>query len=306
MSDEATLNYFRANKVAQLMDGLVGDLLKSKPAEPYAFLEKRLEKVKECQPPYTLVLVRHGESQWNVENKFTGWVDVELSEKGEKEADAGGKALKEAGYSFDVAYTSVLKRAIHTCWRVLTGLDQCYIPTHRDWRLNERFYGGLTGLDKKETVQKHGPDQVQIWRRSFDVPPPPLEKSNQYHPTKDPKYKNIPAKDLPDTECLKDTIVRCLPLWEGEIAPALRSGKKVLIAAHGNTIRAICKHLDNIPEDLITGLEIPTGIPMAYKLDANLKPIADPEAVAPLNARFIGDPAVVKAAQDKVKNQTKA
>eukprot|EP00668_Euglena_longa_P015893 GGOE01020069.1.p1 GENE.GGOE01020069.1~~GGOE01020069.1.p1 ORF type:complete len:313 (+),score=100.84 GGOE01020069.1:75-941(+) len=288
------------------MDTLVGDLLRDKPGEPYAYLQKQLQKVKETQPPYTLVLVRHGESRWNQENRFTGWVDVDLSEKGQQEADAGGKALKQAGFTFDIAFTSVLKRAIHTLQRVLDGIDQAWLPTVRTWRLNERNYGALTGLDKKETVKKHGPDQVQVWRRSFDIPPPPLEKSSEFHPFNDRKYASMSAKDLPDTECLKDTIIRCLPLWENEIAPALRSGKKVLIAAHGNTIRAICKHLDNISEDAITGLEIPTGIPMAYSLDANLKPIPSADACAPLSAKFIGDPAVVKAAQEKVKNQTKA
>lgn len=288
------------------MDGLVGDLLKSKPSLPHQFLIDRLQKIKECQPPYTLVLVRHGESEWNQANRFTGWVDVELSEKGEKEASAGGKALCEAGYKFDVAYTSVLKRAIHTLWRVLDANDQNWLPTIRDYRLNERNYGGLTGLDKKETVQKHGPEQVQIWRRSFDVPPPPLEKTSEFHPCNEKKYANMDKSLLPDTECLKDTIARCLPLWKEDIGPALKSGKKVLIAAHGNTIRAICMHLDGISEDDITGLEIPTGIPMAYTLDENLRPIVDPEAVSPLSAKFIGDPAVVKAAQDKVKNQTKA
>jgi len=256
--------------------------------------------------PYTLVLVRHGESVWNQENKFTGWVDVDLSEKGREEAAAGGKALKDAGLEFDVAYTSVLKRAIHTLWSCLDGIDQAWIPQHMTWRLNERMYGALAGLDKKETVAKHGTEQVLIWRRSFDIPPPVLDKESKYHPIHDPKYKGLDPKDIPDTESLKDTIARVLPLWNAEIAPALKSGKRILIAAHGNSIRAICKHLDNIPEDVIPSLEIPTGIPLVYQLDDDLKPIPWPDACAPLTAKFIGDPEVVKAAQEKVKNQTKA
>eukprot|EP00994_Dinema_validum_P000816 NODE_1159_length_1071_cov_155.068493_g895_i0.p1 GENE.NODE_1159_length_1071_cov_155.068493_g895_i0~~NODE_1159_length_1071_cov_155.068493_g895_i0.p1 ORF type:complete len:274 (+),score=57.56 NODE_1159_length_1071_cov_155.068493_g895_i0:53-823(+) len=255
--------------------------------------------------PYTLVLVRHGESDWNKQNKFTGWVDCDLSEKGREEAKAGGKALKEAGYKFDVAYTSVLKRAIHTLWSVLDELDQAWLPVNRSWRLNERMYGALTGLDKKETVAKHGEEQVLIWRRSFDIPPGPLDRASEYHPCNDPKYKDLQPSDIPDSECLKDTIIRAMPLWEGEIGPALKSGKTVLVAAHGNSIRAICKHLDNIPESVIPSLEIPTGIPLVYQLDDDLKPIAQPNACTPLSAIFVGDPEVVKAAQDKVKNQTK-
>jgi 2,3-bisphosphoglycerate-dependent phosphoglycerate mutase len=257
--------------------------------------------------PCTLVLVRHGESSWNKENRFTGWVDCDLSDKGREEAKAGGKALKDAGFKFDVAFCSVLKRAIHTLWICLDELDQAWIPVTRSWRLNERMYGALTGLDKKETVQKHGTEKVLIWRRSYDIPPGPLDRSSEFHPLNDPKYQNLVLRDIPDTECLKDTIARCLPLWEEEIAPALRSGKKVLIAAHGNSIRAICKHLDNIPEDVIPSLEIPTGIPLVYTLDENtLRPIKDKDACSPLSARFEGDPALVAAAQEKVKNQTKA
>jgi 2,3-bisphosphoglycerate-dependent phosphoglycerate mutase len=255
--------------------------------------------------PFTLVLVRHGESVWNQENKFTGWVDVDLSEKGRAEAKAGGKALKDAGLEFDLCYSSVLKRAIHTLQACLDGIDQAWLPHKADWRLNERMYGGLAGLDKKETVAKHGPEQVLIWRRSFDIPPPVLSKDSEYHPIHEAKYKNLDPKDIPDTESLKDTIIRVLPLWEGEIAPNLKAGKKILIAAHGNSIRAICKHLDNIGEDVIPSLEIPTGIPLVYQLDDNLKPIAWPDACAPLSAKFIGDPDVVKAAQEKVANQTK-
>eukprot|EP00668_Euglena_longa_P042911 GGOE01056820.1.p1 GENE.GGOE01056820.1~~GGOE01056820.1.p1 ORF type:complete len:189 (-),score=33.33 GGOE01056820.1:448-984(-) len=176
--------------------------------------------------PYTLVLVRHGESTWNQENKFTGWVDVDLSDKGRSEAAAGGKALKDAGLEFDLAYSSVLKRAIHTLWACLDGIDQAWIPHKSSWRLNERMYGGLAGLDKKETVAKHGTEQVLIWRRSFDIPPPKLDKASPYHPIHDAKYKDLDPADIPDTESLKDTIARVLPLWEGEIAPALKSGKK--------------------------------------------------------------------------------
>ena len=254
--------------------------------------------------PYTLVLVRHGESVWNQENKFTGWVDVDLSDKGRIEAAAGGKALKDAGLQFDVAYSSVLKRAIHTLWACLDGVDQAYLPHKPDWRLNERMYGGLAGLDKKETVAKHGAEQVLVWRRSFDIPPPVLDKSSEYHPIHEAKYKNLDPSEIPDTESLKDTIARVLPLWENEIGPALKSGKKILIAAHGNSIRAICKHLDNISTDVIPSLEIPTGIPLQYQLDENLKPIPWPDACEPLSAKFLGDPETVKAAQDKVKKQT--
>eukprot|EP00993_Chasmostoma_nieuportense_P002676 NODE_3450_length_964_cov_40.825568_g3301_i0.p1 GENE.NODE_3450_length_964_cov_40.825568_g3301_i0~~NODE_3450_length_964_cov_40.825568_g3301_i0.p1 ORF type:complete len:258 (+),score=67.05 NODE_3450_length_964_cov_40.825568_g3301_i0:59-832(+) len=256
--------------------------------------------------PFTLVLVRHGESEWNKENRFTGWVDCDLSDKGRLEAAAGGAALKAAGYTFDVAYTSYLKRAIHTLWPILDALDLAWIPVQRDWRLNERMYGALTGLDKKETVLKHGTEQVLVWRRSFDVPPPPLDKASPFHPCQEAKYHHLDPKNLPDTECLKDTIHRCLPLWESEIAPALRSGKRVLVTAHGNSIRAICKHLDNIADDVIPSLEIPTGIPLVYTLGDDLKPIPSAEAIPPLSAKFVGDPEVVRAAQDKVKNQTKA
>eukprot|EP00301_Raphidiophrys_heterophryoidea_P015213 c23760_g1_i1.p1 GENE.c23760_g1_i1~~c23760_g1_i1.p1 ORF type:complete len:274 (-),score=65.81 c23760_g1_i1:81-854(-) len=254
---------------------------------------------------YTLVLVRHGESEWNKTGLFTGWYDCDLSETGVGEAKTAGLALKEAGYTFDVAYTSVLKRAIKTLWGVLDGLDLCWIPVHRSWRLNERMYGALTGLDKKETVERHGMEQVLVWRRSFDVPPPEIDDASPYNPRNDPKYKDLDPNDVPKTECLKDTITRCLPLWESEIAPAIRAGKRILIAAHGNSIRAICKHLDNISEEDIPALEIPTGIPLVYTLDENLRPIRTAESAGILSAKFVGDPETVRKAQEKVANQVK-
>merc|ERR1711988_299326 len=212
-----------------------------------------------------------GESEWNVANIFTGWVDVDLSEKGVGEAKGVGKLLKDI--KIDVAHTSVLKRAIKTCNLALEEADQLYIPVSKTWRLNERMYGALTGLDKKETVTKHGAEQVQIWRRSFDIPPPTLEKDSQYHPLKEAKYADLDPKDIPDTECLKDTIARVLPYWESDIAPQLKAGKTVLVAAHGNSIRAMVKMLEGITDDVIPGLEIPTGTPLVFDLDADLKPI---------------------------------
>eukprot|EP00299_Pterocystis_sp_00344_P007767 c2672_g1_i1.p1 GENE.c2672_g1_i1~~c2672_g1_i1.p1 ORF type:complete len:258 (-),score=60.79 c2672_g1_i1:27-800(-) len=254
---------------------------------------------------YTLVLVRHGESEWNKTGLFTGWYDCDLSEAGSLEAVQAGKSLREAGYTFDVAYTSVLKRAIKTLWSILTQLDLCWIPVTNTWRLNERMYGGLTGLDKKETVARHGMDQVLVWRRSYDVPPPEIALDSPYFPGNEEKYKHVNPADIPRTECLKDTINRCLPFWEGEIAPSIRAGKRVIIAAHGNSIRAICKHLDNIPDSDIAGLEIPTGIPLVYTLDDDLRPIRDAESAGILSAKFVGDPELVKQAQDKVANQIK-
>jgi len=254
----------------------------------------------------TLIFSRHGESEWNVANIFTGWVDVDLSEKGVGEAKNAGTLLKEGGFKIDVAYTSYLKRAIKTCNFALEGCDQLYVPVNKTWRLNERMYGGLTGLDKKETVVKHGADQVQIWRRSFDIPPPALEKDSQYHPSKEAKYAAVDAKDIPDTECLKDTIARVMPYWEQEILPQLKAGKTVLVAAHGNSIRAIVKFIEGISDDVIPGLEIPTGTPLVYELDADLKPIASDLAIEPLKfGRYLGDAEKIKAAAEAVKNQTK-
>jgi 2,3-bisphosphoglycerate-dependent phosphoglycerate mutase len=246
---------------------------------------------------YKLVLVRHGESQWNKENRFTGWYDVDLSDKGRTEAKTGGKVLHDEGYKFDVAYTSVLKRAIHTLWIVLDELDQAWIPVHRSWRLNERHYGGLTGLNKAETAAKYGDAQVKIWRRSYDIPPPPLEKSSEHYPGKDPRYAELKESELPLTECLKDTVARVLPLWSSTIAPMIKSGKRVLIAAHGNSLRALVKYLDNIPESEIVELNIPTGVPLVYELDDDLKPI---------KRYYLGDQAAIEAAMKAVANQGKS
>ncbi len=234
---------------------------------------------------YKLVLVRHGESIWNKENRFTGWTDVGLSDKGQQEAIDGGKLLKEGGYIFDIAYTSVLKRAIKTLWLVLEELDQMWIPVYNSWRLNERHYGALQGLNKAETAAKHGEEQVHIWRRSYDTPPPALEISDPRHPSHDPRYADLAAKDVPATESLKDTVARMLPYWHETIAPMVLSGKRVLVAAHGNSLRALVKYLDNMSDADITELNIPTGIPLVYELDDNLKPIrhyylGDPEAAA--------------------------
>jgi 2,3-bisphosphoglycerate-dependent phosphoglycerate mutase len=243
-----------------------------------------------------LVVVRHGESSWNKENRFTGWTDVDLSEKGRQEAREGGQVLKARGYVFDVAYTSVLKRAIRTLWTVLDELDQMWIPVHRSWRLNERHYGALQGLNKAETAAKFGEDQVKIWRRSYDVPPPALTPGDERFPGRDPRYKGLSKEELPLTECLKDTVARFLPLWHETIAPAIRGGQRVLIAAHGNSLRALVKYLDNIPESEIVELNIPTGMPLVYELDDNLKP---------LNRYYLGDPEKVKAAMEAVAAQGK-
>jgi 2,3-bisphosphoglycerate-dependent phosphoglycerate mutase len=254
----------------------------------------------------TLIFSRHGESEWNVANIFTGWVDVDLSEKGLGEAKGAGELLKKDGFEVDVAFTSVLKRAIKTCDLALEAADQLHVPVNKTWRLNERMYGGLTGLDKKETVVKHGAEQVQVWRRSFDIPPPALEKDSKYHPCKEAKYKGMNPADIPDTECLKDTIARVMPYWEEKIVPELRAGKTVLVAAHGNSIRAIVKYIESIPDDVIPGLEIPTGTPLVYELDKDLKPLKTDLAVEPLKyGRYLGDAEAIKAAAEKVKNQTK-
>ena len=233
-----------------------------------------------------VVLIRHGESVWNAENRFTGWTDVDLSEKGRGEAQKGAAILKHEGYTFDIAYTSVLKRAIRTLWYVLDGLDLMWIPVRHAWELNERHYGALQGLNKAETAAKHGEDQVKIWRRSYDIPPPPLDKNHEHWPGRDRRYASLKPEEIPLTECLKDTVARFLPLWNDEIAPAIKRGQRVLIAAHGNSLRALVKHLDNIPDSEIVELNIPTGIPLVYELDASLKPIkpryylGDPEAAA--------------------------
>jgi 2,3-bisphosphoglycerate-dependent phosphoglycerate mutase len=243
-----------------------------------------------------LVLLRHGESTWNKENRFTGWTDVDLSEKGRQEAHEAGVVLKAGGYEFDVAYTSVLKRAIRTLWTALDEMDRMWIPVHRSWRLNERHYGALQGLNKAETAEKFGEAQVKIWRRSYDVPPPPLTADDPRFPGSDPRYRRLSAEELPLTECLKDTVARFLPLWHETIAPAIREGQKVLIAAHGNSLRALVKYLDDIPESEIVELNIPTGMPLVYELDGDLKP---------LNRYYLGDPEKVKAAMEAVAAQGK-
>ena len=243
-----------------------------------------------------LVLVRHGESVWNKENRFTGWTDVELSEKGREEAREAGKVLREGGYTFDVAYTSVLRRAIHTLRAILDELDLAWIPEYRFWRLNERHYGALQGLDKAETAAKFGEAQVKIWRRSYDIRPPELTPDDPRFPGLDPRYAKLSKAALPLTECLKDTVARFLPLWHETIAPAIQTGERVLIAAHGNSIRALVKYLDNIPEADIVELNIPTGMPLVYELDDELKP---------LNRYYLGDPEKVKAAMDAVAAQGK-
>ncbi|MFO7177109.1 MAG: 2,3-diphosphoglycerate-dependent phosphoglycerate mutase [Pseudomonadota bacterium] len=222
---------------------------------------------------HKLVLLRHGQSQWNQENRFTGWVDVPLSPLGVEEAREAARLIRDAGLGFDVAYTSVLKRAIKTLWIVLEELDLMWIPVVRSWRANERMYGALQGLNKAETAARHGEEQVKIWRRSYDVPPPPLDESHEYWPGKDPRYARVPREELPRTECLKDTVRRFLPLWESDIAPAIRRGERVLIAAHGNSLRALVKHLDGISDEDIVELNIPTGIPLVYELDDALRPI---------------------------------
>jgi 2,3-bisphosphoglycerate-dependent phosphoglycerate mutase len=222
---------------------------------------------------HKLVLVRHGESTWNKENRFTGWTDVDLSEKGVMEAHEAGQTLRKEGYVFDIAYTSVLKRAIRTLWIMLDELDQMWIPVHNSWRLNERHYGALQGLNKAEMAAKYGEQQVQVWRRSYDVPPPALEVSDQRYPGSDPRYRNMGKSEIPACESLKDTVNRFLPYWHETLAPAIRSGKRLLVAAHGNSLRALVKYLDNVSEIDIVKLNIPTGIPLVYELSNDLNPI---------------------------------
>lgn len=245
---------------------------------------------------YKVVLLRHGESTWNKENRFTGWTDVDLSEKGLAEAKKAGVVLNKEGYKFDIAYTSVLKRAIRTLWLTLDGMDLMWIPVIRHWRLNERHYGALQGLNKAETAQKFGENQVKVWRRSYDTQPPPLEKTDDRYPGKDPRYADLAEDEIPLTECLKDTVARFVPYWEGTIAPMVKSGKKVLITAHGNSLRALVKYLDNIPDNEIVELNIPTGIPLVYELDANLKPIKH---------YYLGDQEEIAKAAAAVANQGK-
>ena len=244
-----------------------------------------------------LVLLRHGESTWNKENRFTGWTDVDLSVKGLQEASEGGEALKKEGFVFDIAYTSVLKRAIRTLWITLDKMDQMWIPVYNSWRLNERHYGALQGLNKSETAQKFSEEQVLVWRRSYDTPPPPLEKTDSRWPGNDVRYSDLSPKDVPLTECLKDTVARFIPYWHETIAPSIKSGKKVLIAAHGNSLRALVKYLDNVPDQEIVHLNIPTGIPLVYELDETLKP---------LKHYYLGDAEEIAKAMAAVANQGKA
>ena len=246
---------------------------------------------------HKLVLIRHGESVWNQENRFTGWTDVDLSDRGREEARKAGRLLKQQGYTFDIAYVSVLKRAIRTLWIVLDEMDMMWMPVRHDWRLNERHYGSLQGLNKSETAAQFGEDQVKIWRRSYDIPPPPLELSDPRFPGNDPRYAGLTPAELPLTECLKDTVARFMPFWNETLAPAVRSGQKVVVAAHGNSIRAIVKYLDGISDDEIVGLNIPTGIPLVYELDEQLKPI---------RSAYLGDPEEVARAMAAVAGQGKA
>jgi 2,3-bisphosphoglycerate-dependent phosphoglycerate mutase len=246
---------------------------------------------------FKVVLLRHGESTWNKENRFTGWTDVDLSDKGLHEAKTAGQTLKAEGFKFDLAYTSVLKRAIRTLWITLDEMDLMWIPVIRHWRLNERHYGALQGLNKTETAKQYGDDQVKIWRRSYDIPPPALDKNDERYPGFDLRYKNLSDAELPLTECLKDTVERFVPYWEKTIAPSVQSGKKVLITAHGNSLRALVKYLDNIPDNEIVELNIPTGIPLIYELDKDLKPIKN---------YYLGDQEEIAKAAAAVANQGKA
>jgi 2,3-bisphosphoglycerate-dependent phosphoglycerate mutase len=246
---------------------------------------------------HKLVLIRHGESEWNKENRFTGWKDVDLSEKGMAEAHAAGKLLKHDGYTFDESYTSVLKRAIRTLWIILDELDLMWVPVTKSWLLNERHYGALQGLNKAEMAAEYGEEQVQKWRRSFDIPPDALNENDPRYLGNDPRYSSIDPANFPKSECLKDTVARVVPYFQYEIAPKIKEGKKLIIAAHGNSLRALVKYLDNVSDDQITQLNIPTGIPLVYELDDMAKPIKH---------YYLGDPAAVKAAQESIANQGKA
>jgi len=243
---------------------------------------------------HKVVLLRHGESTWNKENRFTGWTDVDLTDKGREEAVEAGRLLKAEGLTFDIAFTSVLKRAIRTCWIAQDEMDLLWIPVEKSWRLNERHYGALQGLNKAETTAQHGEAQVKVWRRSYDIPPPPLTADDQRHPGRDPRYRPLAANELPLTESLKDTVARFLPYWHDTIAPAIRTGQRVLIAAHGNSLRALVKYLDNISDQDIVELNIPTGIPLVYELDADLKS---------KGSRYLGDPEAAKKAAEAVAKQ---
>jgi 2,3-bisphosphoglycerate-dependent phosphoglycerate mutase len=246
---------------------------------------------------YKIVLMRHGESTWNLDNRFTGWTDVDLTEKGIAEAKYAGQVLKEAGLTFDLAYTSVLKRAIRTLWCTLDEMDLMWLPVVNDWRLNERHYGALQGLDKAETAAKYGEKQVLIWRRSYDTPPSPLDPADPRSSYHDPRYANLKREEIPLTECLKDTVARVMPAWNESIAPAIRAGKRIIVSAHGNSLRALIKSLDGISDADIVGLNVPNGQPLVYELDADLRPI---------KSYYLGDPAAIEAAMKAVANQGKA
>lgn len=245
---------------------------------------------------YKIVLLRHGESQWNLENRFTGWTDVDLTPKGEEEAKTAGLLLKEEGFEFDIAYTSVLTRAVRTLWIALKEMDMVWLPITNSWRLNERHYGALQGLNKAETAEKYGDEQVLIWRRSYDTQPPALTTDDARYPGRDRRYADLTPEELPLTECLKDTVARFLPYWKDTIVPTVKAGKRVLIVAHGNSIRALVKYLDNISEAEIVGLNIPTGVPLVYELDDDLKPI---------RSYYLGDPEEAKRKAEAVANQAK-
>ena len=246
---------------------------------------------------YRVVLLRHGESTWNKENRFTGWTDVDLTERGREEAREAGRLMRAEGFEFDVAFTSVLKRAIRTLWIALDELDLMWLPVERTWRLNERHYGALQGLNKAETAAKHGEAMVKVWRRSYDTPPPPLRAEDERHPSRDRRYANLPAEFLPATESLKDTVARFLPYWRETIAPSIRAGNRALIAAHGNSLRALVKHLDAISDEAIVELNIPTGIPLVYELDVTLKPLRN---------YYLGNPEAARRAAEAVASQGKA
>ncbi|WP_151447960.1 2,3-diphosphoglycerate-dependent phosphoglycerate mutase [Lacisediminimonas profundi] len=246
---------------------------------------------------YKIVLMRHGESTWNLANRFTGWTDVDLTEKGANEALQAGKLLKEAGFTFDLCYTSVLKRAIRTLWLTLDEMDLMWLPVEHSWRLNERHYGALQGLDKAETAAKYGDQQVLIWRRSYDIPPEPLDPADPRTSYDDPRYASLKREEVPLTECLKDTVARVMPIWNDSIAPAIRAGRQILISAHGNSLRALIKSLDKLSDQEIVGLNIPNGQPLVYELDADLNPI---------RSYYLGDPAAIEAAMKAVASQGKA
>ena len=245
---------------------------------------------------FKIILLRHGESLWNKENRFTGWTDVNLTEKGEEEAHAAGILMKQEGFEFDIAFTSVLTRAVRTLWIALEEMDMVWIPVVNSWRLNERHYGALQGLNKAETAEKYGEEQVHIWRRSYDTQPPALTRDDKRYPGFDRRYANLTTEELPLTECLKDTVARFLPYWHETIVPVVKTGKRVLIVAHGNSLRALVKYLDNISDEEIVGLNIPTGVPLVYELDENLKPT---------RSYYLGDPEEAKRKAEAVANQAK-